>query len=130
MSYIRISWSSWTWLHMPVIPALLRLRQEDYYKFEASLDCIVSSRPSCTKKSKTFSLKDQNNNNNFLEDLSKYTILSPLPPEFLILLVKEGKQTTTFLNMFQATLMLISRECRPLQTKGTNQKSCFDQVIH
>jgi hypothetical protein len=39
---------SQTWWHMPIIPALGRLKQEDH-KFEASLGYIVRS---CLKKKK------------------------------------------------------------------------------
>lgn len=36
------------WWQMPVIPALVRLRQEDCHVFEASLGHIMSSRPAWT----------------------------------------------------------------------------------
>lgn len=35
----------WIWRCTPEILALGRLRQEDYRKFKASLDCIVRARP-------------------------------------------------------------------------------------
>lgn len=35
--------ADWPWRHIPVIPALMRLRQEDQHKFEVNLVYILSS---------------------------------------------------------------------------------------
>jgi hypothetical protein len=48
--YLLLSKTQYSWWCMPVIPALLRLRQEDH-KFKTSLGYIA--RPCLEKKKKT-----------------------------------------------------------------------------
>lgn len=47
MRYIK-KWNVLLWWHMPVIPALWMLRQDDFHEFKFSLGYLVISRPACT----------------------------------------------------------------------------------
>lgn len=47
---------SWAWQLTPVIPALMRLRQENCHKFETSLGCVVGAcLKTATKQARTHS---------------------------------------------------------------------------
>ena len=53
-----LTMSARQWWHMPLVPALRRQRQVDFWEFEASLFYRVSSRTGLKKKKKAVSYKN------------------------------------------------------------------------